>query len=255
MEGLAEASGHDAVALGDRHQDPALEARQMSQTVVAVLQQPFDRQPGVVEAGKVLQPVPWRDQQQPRRPLALAHACSRHHGGPQRFAGEQQRLAIELVRECDGLFGIGNERLFAHLAAARTVARVLGENHAQAQRGERGGVEVTVSGMPGIAVKDDHRGARRARCFRHQTAEVLGRRPGAKVVGDQFRQWSLVGKVEQAVLEHGDPGNHEHEGDNQSQHAGSISPAHRCIRSRNLGASGRIRFGRIHPPTMGSRPL
>src|SRR5439155_4154298 len=91
----AETGGHDAVALGDGHKNGAAERRQVGDAVVAVAQQPLHRQPRIVVRPDVLEPIPWRNEEQPRYLVALAHAGRSGHGGSQGFSDDEQRCAIE----------------------------------------------------------------------------------------------------------------------------------------------------------------
>src|SRR3989454_938672 len=76
-----------------------------------------------------------------------------------------------------GLFGVGDQILFAHRSVAWTVARILGEDHSQTEWRERLGIERTVTGMSGVAMKDYDGAAHGAIRLRDQAPEVLRRPP------------------------------------------------------------------------------
>ena len=213
----AKTSRHDAVPLCDGHQNGAAEGRQVGDAVVAVAQQPLHRQPRIVVRADILEPIPWRNEQQPRRLVALAHAGRSGHSGPQGFADQEQRCAIEAMGERDGLFRVADHVLFAQRSVAWTVARVLGEDHSQTEWRERLGIERTVTGMSGVAMKDDDGAAHGAARLRDEAPEVLRRRPRAEPSGDQVSQGGLVGEVEQTVLEHGDSCKHDQARDGEPQ--------------------------------------
>src|SRR5258706_11628445 len=105
--------------------------------------------------------------------------------------------------EGDGLFGVGDEILLAHRSVAWTVTRILGEDHAKTERRERFGIERAVTGMSGVAMKDDDGTAHGAIRLRHEAAEALRRRPRAKPSGNHIPEGGLVREIEQSVLEHG----------------------------------------------------
>src|ERR1700694_104863 len=112
---------------------------------------------------------------------------------------------MKAMGEGDGLFGVSDQLLLAHRSVAWTVARILGENHSQTESRECFRIERAVTGMSGVAMKDDHGAAYGAVRLCHETAEVLRRRPRAKPSGNHIPQGGLVREVEQTVLEHGDP--------------------------------------------------
>src|SRR6266849_494883 len=124
---------------------------------------------------------------------------------------------MEAMGERDRLFGVRDQILFAHLSVAWTVARILGEDHAQTEWRERLGIERTVTGMPGVAMKDDDGAAHGAIRLRHEAAEVLRRRPRAEPSGDHVPKGGLVREVEQTVLEHGDSCKHDQARDGEPQ--------------------------------------
>lgn len=197
---LAEARRHDVVVAGQHHRHRPREGAQVRRAVVAVAQQPAHRQPRVVVRSHVLQPVPRRDQHQPRHLLVLACRGRGRHAGAQRLAQHQQRRAELAVGDGNAARRIVDQRGLAEWAVARPVTRVLGQQHAQAQRRQRVHVERALPGMPGVAVKDDDGAARALRRRRQQAAELLRIRPGLQAGGAGLLHADARRVVQQPVL-------------------------------------------------------
>jgi hypothetical protein len=75
-----------------------------------------------VISGDVLEPIPWRDEQQASGLVAFTRSGRCRHAGPERFANEQQRRAIEAMRQCDGLLGISDQTLFGRRGGSGRIA-------------------------------------------------------------------------------------------------------------------------------------
>ena len=165
----------------------------------------------------VLEPIPWRNEEQPRYLVALAHAGRSGHGGSQGFSDDEQRCAIEAMGEQDGLFGVADHILFAQRSIAWTVARILGEDHAQPETRKRFGIKRAVTGMSGIAMKHDDGAPRGGIRLRQEAAKVLRPRPRLQASGDHIGLRRFVRKVEQTVLEHGDSRKYDQARDDEPQ--------------------------------------
>src|SRR3989442_2685373 len=106
--------------------------------------------------------------------------------------------------ERDGLFGVADHILFAQRSVAWTVAWILGEDHAQPETRERFDIERAVTGMSGVAMKDDDGAAGGASRLRHEAAAILRPWPRPQTSGNHIGQGRFVRGVEQTVLEHAD---------------------------------------------------
>jgi hypothetical protein len=107
------------------------------------------------------------------------------------------------MRERERLFGIGDQARFARLAGTRPIARVLGEDHAPAQRRQRVRVERAMAHVAGVAVEHDRGAARGGRGrLGDQAPEVLRRGPRAQALRADAdgRHRRPLRQVEQAVL-------------------------------------------------------
>lgn len=189
----------DAVLLGGDDHHRALEPGQPGRRVVRLTQQPLHRQPPTVVRRQPGQPVPRRDQHPPRRALGLQCTGTGSDRGPERFADPQQRRAALTVGGCDELAGVADEVRFPRLAGARPVARVLGEDHAEAQRHQCLGIEHAMADLPRVAVEDDRGAAHGAPGLGDQPPEVFCRRPGRESGARHLFDRRPLRAVEQAV--------------------------------------------------------
>ncbi len=150
--------------------------------------------------GDAQEPVPGRDQQQPRDLVSLMGGSRCGDAGAERFADHQQRRAVQPMRQGDARCGIGDQAALAERALARPVARVFGQDHAQAEARQRFGVVAAIAGVPRIAVEDDRRRARRAVGRTREPAEVVRRRPRLQPGELRLGQRVAGRKVDQAIL-------------------------------------------------------
>jgi len=95
---------------------------------------------GYWKGGDALQPVPRRERQQV---CGLVRPAGRGRGGragAERLVDHQHGRAVQVVRQHDRPFDLGYQTALANAAGTRAAARALGQDHAQTQRRDRGGV-------------------------------------------------------------------------------------------------------------------